>query len=462
MRETLLSILQKLKANDISISFDNQNAQLYRERAYLLKSIGLNSLAENDFSIAGFLEKDEIYKLADHSVISLSIAQYENQFQEEKESYYYQIVYELLINDEAFFKPKIDPLHFLLRSGNLAQLGMFNLSLKEVNNAIKYLKPYPKEYSLAIFNKSLLLLLVGECQIGWKLYEERWNTGYSSFRNPKKLPRPYWNGEKLSSNDTLLIVSEQGIGDNIQFIRYAMLLKQQGINVVVHNNKHISDFMQYNLLKYSISTTENTDEVEFTHWCYMMSLPNLCGTTLNNIPYRSGYLQSSPTYSIKWKGKLNLVLSSMNIGVVWRGGKNTDTDKIRSIDISTFSKLFAINTQFHILQKDVNDSELQYLSQYSNISDWHSDLHSFFDTAAIIEQMDLVISVDTSVAHLAAAMNKDTWILVNYRPDFRWLINRTDSPWYSSVRLFRQDMRYDWLPVIQNVRLKLENLIIDA
>lgn len=191
----------------------------------------------------------------------------------------------------------------------------------------------------------------------------------------------------------------------------------------------------------------------------MMSLPYLCRTTLSNVPLTSKYLHSSKKYLQKWQTKLPLASQKLKIGIVWRGNALTDTDKIRSIPLSLFSQLFYLNAEFHVLQKEINQDERQVLINYSNVYDWHNELTSFSDTAAIIEQMDLIICVDTSVAHLAAAMGKPTWILINYKPDFRWLMIGEKSIWYESVKLFRQDLDYDWKPIILRVKDDLDKKI---
>ena len=145
--------------------------------------------------------------------------------------------------------------------------------------------------------------------------------------------------------------------------------------------------------------------------------------------------------------------------MVWQGGIKTETDKIRSIPVALFAQLFNVQADFYVLQKEISEAEQAVLARYENVVDCHWAIESFHDTAAIIEHLDLVISVDTSVAHLAAAMGKPTWILINYKPDFRWLISREDSVWYESVCLFRQTLDYDWQPVIERVIVELEAMM---
>ena len=455
----LLDKLKSLVEIDRSLSFHSQDPQIYRQRALLFQELGCDALAKYDNRISAYLEKKELEYYNQDYVPLLTQTEFEEKYQGEKHTHYYKIFFDILINDKAFSKEKLDPIHFALRSGNATLLGLFNLALRDCNDAMKYLESFPQEYAIATVNKAMLLLLIGDYPTGWMLYEKRWETNYKSFENPMILPRPLWQGEQLNSQNRLLIKAEQGIGDNIQFVRYAIYLKQQGIDVLVWNNEHIDDFLRENLAQYGIPTAKLGDSVHFTHWVRMMSLPHLCRTTLSNVPLTSKYLHSSKKYLQKWQTKLPLASQKLKIGIVWRGNALTDTDKIRSIPLSLFSQLFYLNAEFHVLQKEINQDERQVLINYSNVYDWHNELTSFSDTAAIIEQMDLILCVDTSVTHLAAAMGKPTWVLINYKPDFRWLISGERSIWYESVKLFRQDLDYDWKPIILRVKDDLDKKI---
>lgn len=449
---SLLNILKKLVEIDTLISSQHNNAKLFCERAKYLIQIGCNALAKRDISIAVLLEKKNTSESINQSINQFQYKDLSDSFpilfEPEKETVYYEQVYQIVVNDKYFHQETLDPMHYIARAGNLKALGLFQLALRDYKQGMEYLGEFPQELAIACMDSGILLNLLGDYKFGWLLYEKRWESNYKSFANPIKFPRPRWQGEDISSG-RLLIRSEQGIGDNIQFVRYAIFLKQQGIDVLVWNNEYIDDFLHFNLARYGIETAKGGDEVQFTHWVPMMSLPYLLGARLDNIPYTSGYLQSEPHYLQKWQRKLPL--AALRIGIAWRGGSATDRDKIRSIPLEIFSHLFSIEADFHVLQKDINDNEQSILAKFNNVYDWHNDIDNFFDTSAMIEQMDLVICVDTSVAHLAAAMNKPTWILINYSPDFRWLLNREDSIWYNSVKLFRQGLDYDWGNVIHQI-----------
>ncbi|MDO4627163.1 MAG: glycosyltransferase [Pasteurellaceae bacterium] len=323
---------------------------------------------------------------------------------------------------------------------------------------LEYLAKFPQEHAIACTDASLLLNLLADHQYGWALYEKRWDTNYKTFKNPMVFPQPKWTGE-FDHSVRLFVYSEQGIGDNIQFLRYVILLKQQGLDVLVLNNSHIDDYLAFNLRKYDIECVKLGQEITFTYWIPMMSLPHLLDCHLENIPYSSGYLSTSGDFLQKWQAKVPAVTKKKRIGVVWKGNSDNGTDSIRSIPLSIFSQLFSIDADFHCLQKEISEQDLAFLEKFSHVYTWHTELESFFDTSALLAQLDLIICIDSSVAHLSGAMGKPCWLLINHSPDFRWLLDRNDSIWYDSVRLFRQDADFNWGNVIRRVENKLRLFI---
>lgn len=192
----------------------------------------------------------------------------------------------------------------------------------------------------------------------------------------------------------------------------------------------------------------------------MMSLPYHFGTTLENIPLAAGYLEAEPKFKEKWRLKLarqrvSNEAKKLKIGVVWAGSNEHRLNHFRNIPLTHFARLFEWETEFHCLQKEITESDREAVKNHQNVAVWDNELKDFSDTAGLVAQLDLVISVDTSVAHLSAAMGKPTWILLSHSPDFRWLLDRTDSPWYHCVRLFRQGTEQDWQAVIEQVKQTL-------
>lgn len=340
------------------------------------------------------------------------------------------------------------------RSALLQQLGLYQLALQDAEKVAE-LAP---DFALGHCNKAFLLNLFGQYEQGWAEYEWRWKTDVETFADPGwGIPR--WQGEALNGK-RLLIYAEQGLGDNIQFVRLAIAAQQLGLDPIVVNHSSVENLLNANLARYGVETASNGSALANLGWhCAMMSLPHRLNLRLDNIPFADGYLQAQPEFIAKWQVKLTAcspTRSKPRIGVVWAGSAKHNRNQIRSLQFSQFSKLFELDAQFHCLQKIVSEQDFAQAKTIKNLHFWHNEIEDFSDTAALVEQMDLVISVDTSVAHLAGAMGKPTWILISYHPDFRWLLNRTDSPWYKSVRLYRQDSEQHWETVVQQIYQQLQ------
>lgn len=338
----------------------------------------------------------------------------------------------------------------------LQHLGLYQLALRDADKAVE-LAP---NYALAWCNKAMLHNLLGDYYQGWSAYEWRWQTGLPAFE-PLDINIPQWQGENIG-NAKILFHVEQGFGDNIQFVRYALEMKRQGLNVVVLNHCGIENFLNYNLARYGIATMRNGGRIAgLAYHLPMLSAPLVFKSSLENLPYSSGYLQAQPEFEAKWQTKIMACRTEnrIKIGVVWAGSAKHNRNASRSLPFTLFSQIFTLNADFHCLQKEVMEEDYKRSDSFSNLYFWQQDIVDFSDTAALIAQMDLVISVDTSVAHLAAAMGKPTWIMLSYHPDFRWLLVRQDSPWYDSVKLFRQDASLTWQSVIKNIEQQLQQIL---
>ncbi|WP_373537654.1 tetratricopeptide repeat protein [Microcoleus sp.] len=311
----------------------------------------------------------------------------------------------------------------------------------------------------AHFNLSLALLLTGDLLRGFAEYEWRWQTDQSKKIQWLNFDRPIWDGSDLHSK-TILIRCEQGLGDAIQFVRYAAIVQQKGGKVI------ISCYQELKRLFKQIPGIEQVavrmDELsDFQVQVPLMSLPHILGTTLENIPANVPYLAASPN----WQFSLNSVKRSypvgnrnFKVGIVWAGSSEHLKDFVRSSYLSYFLKLFDIpGVSFYSLQKELSAGDRTLLTQTSAI-DLSDNLNDFADTAAVISQLDLVISVDTAVAHLAGALGKPVWILLCCTPDWRWMLQREDSPWYPTARLFRQEKSGDWDGVCDRVKAALQEL----
>lgn len=342
------------------------------------------------------------------------------------------------------------------RSDLLKHLGLYDLALRDAERAVE-LAP---DFAMAWCNKAFILNTLGRYLEGWADYEWRWKTDVETFKEPGwGIPR--WQGEEIG-DAKLLIYAEQGFGDNIQFVRYALEAKKRGLNVVVVNHSPLENLLNANLAAHGVQTSPNGAPIAgLQYYVPMMSLPHYFGTTLENIPYPQGYLLPERDYFAKWRQKITACPASgkLKVGVVWAGSAKHARNSVRSLPFELFSLLFEVEAEFHCLQKEVDEADDKRSNLFKNLHLWQRDLADFSDTAGLIAQMDLVIGVDTSTAHLAAAMGKPTWILVSYHPDFRWLLEREDSPWYDSVKLFRQEAGLCRQSVIKKVKRQLEQTL---
>lgn len=314
------------------------------------------------------------------------------------------------------------------------------------------LKP---DYAEAYVNQSVSFLQLGRLEQGWPLYE--WRKKTEQPFGDRSFAQPLWLGSEDISNRTLFVHWEQGLGDTIQCARFAKLLKARGADVVMSVQEPL--YRLFGQMSPDVRVI-NHDEVPtaFDYHCPLMSLPLALGTTLETIPARVPYLFADGSLRKAWHARLP-PKTKPRVGIVWRGGAKHKNDLQRSIDLPTFAPLLSPNVQWISLQNELREDDQAALAQLDHVERCGEQLGDFADTAALIDLLDLVISVDTSVAHLAGAMGKQVWILLPYHADWRWLLDRSDSPWYPTARLFRQDGTRSWGNVITHVRDALDRFV---
>ncbi len=301
------------------------------------------------------------------------------------------------------------------------------------------------------WNQALILLRQGDWQHGWEKYEWRWRLSDARVRS---FPQPRWDGTELNGK-TILLYTEQGFGDTIQFIRYAPLVVQRGGRVIVE--------CPAPLLRLLGTMTEIEqlipmgDELPaFDVQLPLLSLPQLLDTTPTTIPAAVPYLFPPDTTDVTLKTDPN---TRLKVGLVWSGKLSYEKNHYRSFSVDLFSELFNVpGVAFYSLQKGDPESQLTALPSHLPLQNLSPQLQDFADTAAAIEQLDLVITVDTSVAHLAGALGRPVWVLLAYVADWRWFLDRPDSPWYPTMRLFRQASPGDWAGVMTQVKAALKVL----
>ena len=300
------------------------------------------------------------------------------------------------------------------------------------------------------------LMTAGRLREGWREYEFRWMTNAFLRRYPN-FDRPAWNGQEPTGK-TLLLWVEQGFGDTVQFIRYAPLIKALGATVLVVARQGLELVLQGCA---GIDRIVGHDEPlpPFDFHCPLMSLPRVFGTELGSIPATLPYLRTTQEMVEKWRGRLPAT-TKRRVGIVWAGSPTHPNDQYRSISLEQLHPVLETEgVQFISLQKGPPAAQLSSLPPGMDVVDLGAELEDFGDTLAVIDQLDLVICVDTSVTHLAGALGKPTWVMLPFPADFRWLQNRDDSPWYPSVRLFRQDDQRDWDGVIAQMTTAMQEWI---
>ena len=300
----------------------------------------------------------------------------------------------------------------------------------------------------ARLNLAVCYLLQGNYQQGWTTYEDRWNFQHLKGSLPQ-LPQPRWAGQDLHDR-TILVISEQGLGDTIQFMRFCATLIEKGAQVVLVVDAALVSLFSIN----KQLTVIAFDSVlpEYDYWITTMSIPGVLGTTLDTVPAPLGYITADAVLRAGWQKRLE-PRRRLRVGFSWSGRKDTWIHQHKSVPFGQIVNMIQACPDYEWvnLQIDADDTESQTLTELG-CATYPGSIACMADSAALIACMDVVVSVDTAVSHLAAAMGRPTWIMLNhYGTDWRWLLNRSTSPWYPTVRLFRQPTIGNWGPVITQI-----------
>jgi tetratricopeptide (TPR) repeat protein len=310
-------------------------------------------------------------------------------------------------------------------------------------------------HAAAHWNEAYCQLMLGRLSEGFRNYEWRWKT---PFLNKKpRFTEPLWLGDADIAGKRLLLHSEQGFGDTFQFLRYVKQVDALGADVLLEVPPAVVPLIASLFGADRVFATDSALPT-FEFQCPLPSLPLALGTGDKSVPNETPYLFADPFIVDQWRERLGKA-TGMRIGVVWSGNPGHVNDANRSIPLNQFLDAFPSGVQLIALQKEFRATDELLLKRKSALTVVADQLNSFADTAAIIELCDLVVSIDTGVAHLAAAMNKPTWILADMVSDWRWQRDRVDSPWYPSVKLYRQTTRQRWSPVLMQVRDDIKALL---
>ena len=265
-----------------------------------------------------------------------------------------------------------------------------------------------------------------------------------------------WSGRTDIRGNTILLHAEQGFGDTIMAARYAPLVSDMGARVILEVPSPLVSLMQQ--IEGVTVVPQGHALPDFDLHCPMMSLPRAFGTTTDTVPAEVPYLKAPAAHLERWRQRLPRT-GGVRVGLNWAGREAFKHDAIRSIGLPRMLPLLArTDIQFFSLQKDLRPGDAELLHEHPRIVQLGDEIESFADTAAIVEQLDLVISCDSANAHLAGALARPVWVLLQFVPEWRWLLGRDDSPWYPTARLFRQDKPDDWSGVIDRGAAELARL----
>jgi tetratricopeptide (TPR) repeat protein len=354
-----------------------------------------------------------------------------------------------------------------LKPDHVEALNNLGLSLQEQGRREEASTCYDQALKLnpqlanAHLNRSFLLLSTGNFAEGWKEYEWRWQCKPLT---PPSFPQPRWDGSDLKGK-TILLYAEQGLGDTLQFVRYAPLVKKRGGTVLLGCQKALARLLE---------SAKGIDRLvpfgsgmpAFDVYIPLISLPGLFGTTADNVPGEVPYLSANAGLVDHWRKQFESI-KAFKVGIAWQGNSQYKGDRQRSIPLAQFTPLAWLDgVRLISLQKVAGVEQIAPLADRLPILDLGDRLDEasgpFMDTAAVMKNLDLIITSDTAVAHLAGALGVPTWVALPAVPDWRWLLDREDSPWYPTMRLFRQKERGNWEEVFQRIARELKALVAKA
>lgn len=344
----------------------------------------------------------------------------------------------------------------LYNRGNLYKdLRYFKNALVEFSRAV-HVKP---SFAEANLNIAIVNLTLGEMKKGWAGFEWRWkSTELRETLGLRCFEQPLWLGRESLVGKTILLYCEQGLGDTIQFCRYAQVVQGLGARVILEVQHELFTLLG-SLPGVDTLIKKGVNPPPFDFQCPLMSLPLALNMSLQNIPNPDGYIQCDQAAVNVWSTRLDSQSTRKPmIGLVWCGNPKHLNDRNRSLPLNQLRVITSLGCQFVGLQKEWSDADKNMLGDSNLIQDVSTMLQDFGDTAALLEVLDLIITVDTSVAHLAGAMGKQVWVLLPFNSDWRWLEHKVSTPWYSSMTLYRQSNFSDWGNVLERVKSDLSQM----
>ena len=302
---------------------------------------------------------------------------------------------------------------------------------------------------IARFNLAVCYLLQGNYEQGWPAYEDRWSFEHLKGALPN-LPQPRWTGQDLRDR-TILVLGEQGLGDTIQFVRFVKNLTDTGAQVVLVVQPQMVSLFQQNNPQFTVLGNGSAPP-NFDYWTPIMSIPGILKYNSDQLATSLCYISANKDLTVEWQRRLGSK-KKLRIGISWAGRRDTWIHQHKSVPFGLIAEMIRNNPQYDWinLQIDATEEESTELESAGTLM-YPGTITCMADTAALISCLDVVVSVDTAVSHLSAAMGRPTWIMLNqYGVDWRWLLNRVDTPWYPTARLFRQPTMGNWGPVLTKI-----------
>jgi tetratricopeptide (TPR) repeat protein len=412
------------------------NAALVYNYANALCGAKQYQLALVQYELALRIDKDDVATLNNYALALENLNQYESALKNHKRAL------ALMPNHPGILLNCINVLQIMQRHDAV------------IDACDQLLRMYPDNAGAHLF-KSISLLLKGKLLLGFQGLEWRWMRPNIPKVFHTQAHHKKWLGDFSLRGKTIIVPLEYGIGfgDIIQFYRYIPLLTQQADKVITVAPIQLHSLLKTAQVSHQIITPEQ-EVPYFDCYCPIQSLPWAFKTDLNAIPNTIPYLFSDSNVSAQWEKKLFNV-RPFKIGIAWSGKREDRNDAHRSIPTTVLSALFELDVDFYCLQIKIDSTDKANALAHKNVHFFESELSNFEQTAALIEQMDIVITVDTVIAHLAGALGKAVWILLSANPDWRWLMQGKESLWYPTARLFRQKILGEWGPVISKVNLEL-------
>ena len=441
VHEKKCSYFDSLIYFDKAVKLNPEFAEAYSNRGAVLNELKQFDTALSDFDKAIYLKSDasEAYLNRGNTFREM------NRFEEALASYEKAI----LLNPNYFES-------YCNRGFIFNDFKLFEQALTNYEIAIS-LNP---SYAEAYINKSFCLLLTGNFIQGWDLYEWRWKVEKLGLLKPIFI-QPLWLGSENLAGKTILLHAEQGLGDTIQFCRYAKLVQELGARVLLQVPKALMGLLK-GLEGVDQLFAKGSELPEFDYQCPLMSLPLALKTTVETIPAPIPYILSDLGLQNKWRQHLGD--EGFKVAICWQGSTKGKVDVGRSFPVGLFEGLSKIDgVRLISLQKNEGVEQLKNLPEGMRVEtlpdNFDSGDNSFLDSAALMKCVDLVITSDTALTHLAGALGVKTWLPLKYVPDWRWMLDRSDSPWYPNHRLFRQTIRDDWASVFKEIEYELKSLV---